>query len=376
MGRIKGEAGSSPALTRNCKDASPSQVARPKSMCPDPRGKEVELKIFCECQLPVQQDREFYYQDEFRRFMKKIIRNAALLAIISMITVACNLIPITATSPSITLTDGLGRLIKLAAPAQKVVSLAPSNTEILFAIGAGGQVVGRDEFSDYPLEAKNLTSVGGSMGNYDMERIASLQPDLVLAASLNTPEQVQALEQLGLTVFYLSNPSDLTGLYANLKIVGKLTGRDQEASILADSLKARVDTTTSKLTSITTKPLVYYELDATDPAKPWTPGPNTFLTQLIRLAGGRSIGENLTSDYAQIGLETLLTQNPDIILLGDAAYGTTAAQVALRSGWSDLKAVKDNQIFAFDDNLVSRPGPRLADGLEALAKLLHPEIFK
>ncbi len=289
---------------------------------------------------------------------------------------ACSSTPSPKTNPSITLTDGLGREVKLASPAQKIVSLAPSNTEILFAVGAGGQVIGRDEFSDYPLEAKNLPSVGGSMGNYNMEKIASLQPDLVLAASLNTPEQVQALEQLGLTVFYLANPTDLIGLYSNLQIVGELTGHDQDASVLVDSLKVRVDGITTKLMNVAEKPLVYYELDATDPAKPWTPGPNTFLTQLIRLADGRSIGESLTSDYAQIGLETLLTQNPDIILLGDATYGTTAEQVATRAGWGELKAVRDNQIFAFDDNLVSRPGPRLVDGLEVLAKLLHPDIFK
>ncbi len=295
---------------------------------------------------------------------------------INLILAACSSIAAQKVNPSITLTDGLDREIVLASPAQKIVSLAPSNTEILFAVGAGAQVIGRDEFSDYPLEAKNLPSVGGSMGNYDMEKITSLQPDLVLAASLNTPEQVQALEQLGLTVFYLANPTDLNGLYGNLQIVGKLTGHDQEASVLVDSLKARVDAITTPLANGKEKPLVYYELDATDPAKPWTTGPNTFLTQLIRVAGGRSIGEALTSDYAQIGLETLLTQNPDIILLGDAAYGTTPEQVALRAGWSDLNAVKENQIYAFDDNLVSRPGPRLVDGLEALAKLLHPEIFK
>jgi iron complex transport system substrate-binding protein len=308
--------------------------------------------------------------------MKRMFRYTLPLLIFCLTLAACSSTPSPKTNPSIALTDGLGREVKLASPAQKIVSLAPSNTEILFAVGAGGQVIGRDEFSDYPLEAKNLPSVGGSMGNYNMEKIASLQPDLVLAASLNTPEQVQALEQLGLTVFYLANPTDLIGLYSNLQIVGELTGHDQDASVLVDSLKVRVDGITTKLMNVAEKPLVYYELDATDPAKPWTPGPNTFLTQLIRLADGRSIGESLTSDYAQIGLETLLTQNPDIILLGDAAYGTTAEQVATRAGWSELKAVKDNQIFAFDDNLVSRPGPRLVDGLEVLAKLLHPDIFK
>jgi iron complex transport system substrate-binding protein len=308
--------------------------------------------------------------------MKNIFRTIMPLLIFSLILAACSSIHAPTESPSITLTDGLGRVVTLASPAQKIVSLAPSNTEILFAVGAGAQVIGRDEFSDYPLDAKNLSSVGGSMGNYDMEKITSLQPDLVLAASLNTPEQVKSLEQLGLTVFYLANPADLNSLYTNLEIVGQLTGHVQDSSLLVDSLKARVDVVTTKLATVMEIPLVYYELDATDPAKPWTPGPNTFLTQLIRLAGGKSIGESLTSDYAQIGLETLLTQSPDIILLGDAAYGTTAEQVALRAGWGDLKAVKDKKIFAFDDNLVSRPGPRLVDGLETLAKLLHPEIFK
>jgi iron complex transport system substrate-binding protein len=276
----------------------------------------------------------------------------------------------------ISLIDGLGRTVSLPAPAQKVVSLAPSNTEILFAIGAGAQVVGRDDFSDYPAQAKSLPSVGGNMGNYDVETIASLKPDLVLASELNTPELVQTVEKLGIPVYYLSNPTDLEGLYANLQTVGKLTGHEKDTETLVDSLKVRVEGITLKLAGNKVNPLVYYELDATDAAKPWTPGPGTFLTKLIKLAGGKSIGESLTSDYAQIGLETLLTQNPDIILLGDAAYGTTPEQVAQRNGWQSIKAVLDNKIYTFDDNLVSRPGPRLVDGLEILAKLLHLEIFK
>ena len=308
--------------------------------------------------------------------MKNIFRPIVPVIILSLILAACSSIPKPPAISPIILTDGLGRKVTLDSPAQKIVSLAPSNTEILFAIKAGAQVIGRDEFSDYPSEAKKLPSVGGSMGNYDMEKIASLKPDLVLASSLNTPEQVQTLEQLGLIVFYLANPVDINGLYTNLQIAGKLTGHDQDSSALVESLKTRMDVVTARLINVTEKPLVYYELDATDAARPWTPGPNTLLTQMIRLAGGRSIGDSLTSDYAQISLETLLTQNPDIILLGDAAYGTSAEQVASRAGWGDLKAVKDNQIFSFDDNLVSRPGPRLLEGLEALAKILHPEIFK
>jgi iron complex transport system substrate-binding protein len=242
-------------------------------------------------------------------------------------------------------------------------------------VGAGAQVVGLDQFSDYPEAAKSLPSVGGSMSNYDLEAITALHPDLVLAAQINTADQVKAIENLGIKVYYLANPTDLNGLYTNLEIVGELTGHSDDAKALVASLQQRVSKVTDALANVTEKPLVYYELDDTDPAKPWTPGPNTFLAQLVKLAGGRSVGEALTSDYAQISLENLLVQNPDIILLGDAAYGTTADQVAQRAGWSALAAVKANKIYAFDDDLISRPGPRMVDGLEALAKLLHPEVF-
>lgn len=282
----------------------------------------------------------------------------------------------TPAAASITLTDGLGRSVALAAPAQRIVSLAPSNTEILFAIGAGAQVVGRDEFSDYPAEAKALPSVGGSMGTYSLETIASLKPDLVLAAEINTPEQVKALEDLGVRVYYLSNPTDLDGLYANLKIVGQLTGRETEAEALAASLQARVQAVQEKLMPISSVFTVFYELDGSNPAKPWTAGAGTFLSQLINMAGGSNVGDRLQGDYAQMSQEELLVANPMVILLGDAAYGVTAEQVAARPGWDALAAVQQGRIYPFDDNLVSRPGPRLVDGLEQIAKLLRPDLFK
>src|SRR5512143_830567 len=134
----------------------------------------------------------------------------------------------TPTPAPIKLTDGLGRQVSLASPAQRVVSMAPSNTEILFAIGAGDQVVGRDEFSDYPATAKSLPSVGGSMGQYSLEQVVALKPDLVLAGGINTPEQVKSLEDLGLTVYFLGNPTTLEEMYANLTTVGKLTGHTGE----------------------------------------------------------------------------------------------------------------------------------------------------
>jgi iron complex transport system substrate-binding protein len=271
-------------------------------------------------------------------------------------------------------TDGLGRTVTLSGPAQRVISLAPSNTEILYAVGAGSQVIGRDEFSDYPAEAKELPSVGGSFGEFNNEAIVSLKPDLVLAAELNPPELVTTLEDLGLTVYYLKNPLDLEGVYENLRIVGGLTGRLEGAETLIGSLQERVEAVTAKTAGISTRPKVYYELDATDPNAPYTAGPGTFIDMLITMAGGQNIGGSLSSPWAQISAEELVVQNPEIILLGDAAYGVTPESVAARAGWEKLDAVTNNQIHPFDDNLASRPGPRLVDALEALVKVLHPEL--
>ncbi len=277
---------------------------------------------------------------------------------------------------SIDLTDGLGRTVSLNGSAERIVSLAPSNTEILYFVGCGGQLVGRDEFSDYPPEVLDLPSVGGAFGGYDQEAIVALQPDLILAAKINTPEQVQSLENLGLTVYYLSNPADFEGLYTNLRIVASMCDPNGDIEPLITSLQARVQVIEDALAGVTETPLVFYELDGSDPAKPWTSGPESFITYLIHMAGGVSVGETLTGDYAQFSLEELLVQDPDLILLGDSAYGTTPEQVAARAGWETLQAVQNGRIFTFNDDLVSLPGPRWVDGLEALVGILHPEIYK
>jgi len=284
-------------------------------------------------------------------------------------------VPSAYSSTSITLTDGLNRMVILTGPAQRVVSLAPANTEILFGIGAGAQVVGRDETSDYPAEALALPTIGGYSG-FNLEAIVALHPDLVLAGGINTPELVASLEHLGLTVYYLPNPVTLEEMYTNLETVARLTGHELETGALVESLKRRVAAVDDKILPLSYAPTVYYELDATEPTKPFTAGPGSFVDLLIARAGGINIGAELQGQWAQISLEQLVVANPAIIILGDSAYGETAEKVAQRPGWGTLTAVQTGQVFPFDDNLVSRPGPRLVDGLEALAKLLHPGVFK
>lgn len=304
----------------------------------------------------------------------------SITAVLVLILAACSPARLQAGGSSsagaIDVKDGLQREVKLAGPAKRIVSLAPSNTEILYAIGAGQQVVGRDEFSDYPAEVKSVASVGGSNGKFNLEAIAALKPDLVLVSELSSPDLVKSLEQLNLTVYYLNNPLDLNGMYTNLLIVAQLAGKQTQADTLIQSLKQRVTVVTGKLASSAAKPKVYYELDGTDPAKPYTAGPGSFMDNLISLAGGQNVASGLKDAYAIISPEVLVAQNPDIIILGDAAYGTTPDSIGKRPGWESIAAVKNNKIYPFDDNLVSRPSPRLVDGLEALAKILHPELFK
>lgn len=279
-------------------------------------------------------------------------------------------------SPFLKVFDDAGREVILERKPERIVSLAPSNTEILFAVGAGPQVVGRDVLSDYPEQVRDLQDVGGSMGDFSVESIVALEPDLVLAAEINNPELFHQLEDLGLTLFYLRNPTTFEEMYTNLETVGRLTGHEQEAAVLVQSLQARVTTVDEKIASITERPFVFYELDSTDPLAPWTSGPGTFVDLLIDRAGGRNSGAVLQEPWAQISLEQLVVSNPSVIILGDSMWGVTVESVKARTGWDSLDGVTNDRIYPFDDNLVSRPGPRLVDGLEQMAKLLHPDLFE
>ena len=301
-----------------------------------------------------------------------MLRKTLLFTLLIILLTAC---APQATPTIAALTDGLGREVSLNGPAQRVISLAPSNTEILFAIGAGPQVVGRDQLSDYPAEVAEVTDIGSAFEALNTELIVSLKPDLVLAAEINTPEQVKQLEDLGLTVYYLKNPTTLEEMYGNLEIVAQLTGHTNEAAILIESLKTRVTTVDEKIAPISSRPGVFYELDATDPAKPYTAGKGTFITLLIDRAGGHNIASDIDG-YPQLSLEQVVAADPAFIILGDARYGVTPESIAQRPGWKNLSAVKNGNVIPFNDDLASRPGPRLVDALEELAKLLRPELFQ
>lgn len=274
----------------------------------------------------------------------------------------------------VTVTDDAGRSVAIKAEPQRIISLAPSNTEILFALGLGQRLVGVDDFSDYPPEAKAIEKVAGMEPN--KEKIVSLNPDLIVAVG-GSPAQLEkatALEKLGLTVIVL-NPPDIEGVIRNIELVGQATGRSQAAGQMAADLRARVRAVADK-TANAPKLQVFFELDATDPSKPFAPGPGSFIDGMITLAGGANVAAKAALQWVQLSAEEIIAQNPDVIVLSDADFGITPESVKARPGWNVIAAVKNGAVYPISANLVSRPGPRVVDGLEQLAKLIHPELFK
>jgi iron complex transport system substrate-binding protein len=273
-------------------------------------------------------------------------------------------------------TDDLGNTIELEGYPQAIVSISASTTEILFAIDAGNQVVGRDEYSLYPEEALEVTSVGALWEELPAEAILALEPDLVVAAQIISEDQVLALRELGLNVYWQANPTTYEELFENLRDFARLTGHEAETETLIAGLDARIEAVQEKVTTVTEHPSVFYELDATDPSNPWTTGSGTFIDYIITEAGGKNAAAALEGEYAQISAEELIAVNPDVILLADAPYGVTPEIVAERPGWDVIIAVAENALYPIDPNMMSVPGPRLVDALEETARLLHPELFE
>lgn len=273
----------------------------------------------------------------------------------------------------LTVTDSAGRSVTIA-KAQRIISIAPSNTEIIYALGQGARLVAVDDFSDYPAEAKTLPKVGATKLNF--EQVVAQNPDLVLASSITSADTLKRLEDLKLTVVVISSQKTTVDTIENdIALTGKVLGVSEQANKLIASMQQRLDALKAKAASAKSKPKVYWELDGTNPSQPFTVGPGGFIDDIITLAGGENVFKNAGSPYPKISAEQVVSANPDVIILSDYAYGVTVESVKGRKGWDVIAAVKNGKIFPIDDNLVSRPGPRVVDGLEAAMKIIHPELF-
>jgi len=276
---------------------------------------------------------------------------------------------ITTDGESILLVDDYGRTIKLDSIPERIVSTAPTPTEMLFAVGAGDLVVGVDSYSDYPAEVANITKVGDY--TLSTEVIISLQPDLIISSDLVPISQLELLEDQGIP-FVILVTRTLDDVLKDLRLVGILTGHVDEANELVDELEDRIEAVTSKTQALDlVKPRVYLEYYPY-----WTYGPGSFGDDLIALAGGINIAENTSSEYPMLTSEFVIAQDPEIIVYTVGYMTTTTAdEISSRPGWDVITAVSEGDIHSMDDNLLSRYGPRILDGLEDLAALLHPDLF-
>ena len=307
--------------------------------------------------------------------MKKKLSIMLLSLSFLLISVFCANAQETITVETVTFTDDLHREVTVPMPLTSVVTLAPSLTETLAYLGAEDLITAVDINSDFPESLSELPRITGWDMSINYEELVALGPDLVLASEMTSLEAISSMEDLGLNVFCIKNPADFPELFESILMIGELIGKTPEAEELTAALSDRAAEIEAAAAEAEDKPLVFYEIDATDPAKPWTAGKGTFISKLIQMAGGVNLGDELDGEWIQISLEALLKADPQIILLGDSMYGSTAEAASQRTGWSEISAVKSGKLFEFDDNLVTRPGPRLVEGFELIAQMIHPELF-
>ena len=274
----------------------------------------------------------------------------------------------------VTVTDDLGRKVTIKAEPQRIISLAPSNTEVLFFLGLGDRVVGVTTYCDYPEAAKVIPKIGG-FKDPSLEKVVALKPDLVFATGMHA-QLIKQLEDAGLTVLVIK-PNTIDGIFNSFKTIAKAAGEENKAAALTKGLQDRVDAVNKKIATIpdNQRPAVYYEM--------WyeplmSVGKNTLISETIKLAGGKSITADLAEQYPQISEEVIIEKNPDVLInsYGHDAKKVTPEEIAARKGWNELSFVKNNRIYTIESDCLTIAGPRIVDGLEKMAQCLYPDLFK
>ena len=272
------------------------------------------------------------------------------------------------------MTDDLGREVVIEEEPERIVSLAPSLTEKIYALGLEDRLVAVTEQDNYPPEVEEKAQVGTTR-EPNLEKIVELDPDLILAASVNPREKVSHMEELGFKVVGL-DARTLEGVIDNISRVGELTGSREEAEELTAELRGRKEDVISRVEGLSEEesPKVFYEVWR-DPLT--TAGPGTFINNIIKTAGGVNIAEDAEQQWPQYSLEVLFDKNPEVYLTTSHSWEeeVTKESVKERDNFQQIKAVEEGRIYVLNPDIINRPGPRAIDALEQIAKALHPELF-
>ena len=296
--------------------------------------------------------------------------SSILLALAFLLYLSC-----AAKSTPGNIVDGLGRSVAIEKIPQRIISLSPSNTEILFALGLDDKVVGVTEYCNYPQAAATKPKVGG-FSTVDIEKVVSLEPDLVLATNIHSKTVIPALEKLGLTVVALK-PTSLPEVLDSITVVGKITGQNKQATKLVSDLRSRIEAITDKTQTLSSNqnPRVFY-VTWHDPLM--TAGMGTLADDVIANAGGQNIASDISGDKT-IDLETVIYRDPQVIV---ASVGMGTGEdlpwqyVQTEPRLKNTQALLNDRIYKIDGDLIHRPGPRIVEALEQMAFFIHPELFK
>lgn len=268
-----------------------------------------------------------------------------------------------------TVKDSQGNETVIEKEPKRIISVAPSITEIIYALGKGDELVGRTDYDDYPEQVKNVESVG-SLTDPNVEKIIALKPDIVIASTHFRDEVEKKLEDLGIKVVVLYDANNFNGVYDSINTVGQIVNAQDKAKDIVTSMKKKIEDVEEKVKGKEI-PKVYYVVGFGKDGD-FTATGDTFIGQMINMAGGNNIAKDAT-DW-KYSLEKIIANNPDYIVI--SKNNGMKEQFMATAGYEELSAVKNNKVIEIDDNLLNRQGPRLADGVEALAKILHPDAFK
>jgi iron complex transport system substrate-binding protein len=308
---------------------------------------------------------------------KKAMGLIAPLILILLSALSCN----PAAKIAGDITDDLDRAVSFDTIPQKVVCLAPSNTEILFALGLSDSVVGVSDFCNYPEEVDTRSALeDGAEGKIarvgnafavNIEAIVALNPDLVIGFGYNLPTYVEQLDDQGITVIILA-PESIDDILADIELVGTIMGVNEEATQLTDQIKQELATITAK-TALASRPTVFCETGYGGGI--WTTGSGSFVSNLVMLAGGTDIGVAVSKSNPSISMEYIVAADSDMIILADAPWVTPDDVKARGGAWDGLTAVQNDKIYEVDADVVSRNGPRVVEGVMALLEIIHPDIY-
>ncbi len=304
--------------------------------------------------------RDLHNEKSSRNRIIPVLALVLLVASIGMLVAGCE-------SKPATFTDGVGRTISLEKTPEKIVSLSPAHTEILFALGLGDKVIGVSNWCNKPEEALDKEKVGDAF-SLDKEKLVSLQPDIVFIPGSKDSPQVKEIEDLGIPV-YVSNPASVSEVFDEIKRVAEVTGVEDKGQQLADELQNELDGVKQKLEAYEGSKVKVLIL--VDPEL-WTVGPGSFMDEVVALAGGENAIADVDMQYLQVSMEEVLSRDPDVILV--TVPEDQCAALAERPGWTDLRAVKEGRVYYVDGDLVSRPGPNIVEAIKEVAGYLYPDL--